>query len=40
MYVYVACLFYADCSGCVRVCRNVCWVAAVVKDSVILALEC
>ena len=39
MYLYGACLFYVCCSDCVRVCGNVCRVAAVVKNSV-LALEC
>ena len=33
MYVYDACLFYVCCSDCVGVCGNVCFVAAVVKDS-------
>ena len=33
MYVYGICLFYVCCSDCVGVCWNVCWVAAVVKDS-------
>ena len=32
--------FYVCCSDCVGVCRNVCCVAAVVKNSVFLALEC
>ena len=36
MYVYGACLFYVCCSDCVRVCGNVCCVAAVVKNSVFL----
>ena len=40
MYVYVACLFYVCCRACVVVCDNVCCVAAVVKDSVLLDLEC
>ena len=40
MYVYGACLFYVCCSDCVGVCGNVCCVAAVVKNSVFLALEC
>ena len=34
MYVYDC------CSDCVGVCGNVCCVAAVVKNSVFLALEC
>ena len=38
--VYGACLFYVGCSDCVGVCGNVCCVAAVVKNSVFLALEC
>ena len=38
MYMAHAYLFVCY-SGCVGVCRNVCCVAAVVKDSV-LALEC
>ena len=36
MYVYGACLFYVCGSDCV----NVCCVAAIVKNSVFLALEC
>ena len=36
MYAYGACLFYVCCSDC----GNVCCVAAVVKNSVFLALEC
>ena len=32
--------FYVCCSDCVGVCGNVCCVAAVVKNSVFLALEC
>ena len=39
MYVYGACLFYVCCSDGVGVCGNVCCVAAVVKNSVFLALE-
>ena len=35
-----ACLFYVCCSDCVGVCGNVCCVAAVVKNSVFLALGC
>ena len=35
MYVYGACLFHVCCSDCVGVCRNVCCVAAVVKNSVL-----
>ena len=40
MYVYGTCLFYVCCSDCVGVCQNVCCVAAIVKNSVFLALEC
>ena len=29
-----------SCSDCVEVCWNVCFVSAVVKNSVFLALEC
>ena len=36
MYVYGACLFYVCCNDCVGVCGNVCCVAAVVKDSVVV----
>ena len=32
--------FYVCCSDCVGVCENVCCVAAVVNNSVFLALEC
>ena len=32
--------FYVCCSDCVGVCGNVCCVAAVVKSSVFLAMEC
>ena len=32
--------FYVYCSDCVGVCGNVCCVAAVLDDSVFLALEC
>ena len=32
--------FYVCCNDCVGVCENVCCVAAVVKDSVVFALEC
>ena len=32
--------FYVCCSDCVGVCRNVCCVAAVVKDRIFIALEC
>ena len=39
MYVYGIFLFYVGCNDCVRVCGNVCCVAASVKYSV-LALEC
>ena len=38
--VYAKCLFYGCCSDCVGVCGNVCCVAAAVKNSVFLALEC
>ena len=40
MYVYRACFFNVCCSDCVGVCGNVCCVAAVVKNSVFLALVC
>ena len=33
-------VFYVCCSDCVGVCGNVCCLAAVVKNSVFLALEC
>ena len=39
MYMAHVC-FYVCCSDCVGVCGNVCCVAAVVKYSVFLALEC
>ena len=39
MYMAQAC-FYVCCSDCVGVCGNVCCVAAVVKNSVFLALPC
>ena len=39
MYMDHVC-FYVCCSDCVGVCGIVCCVAAVVKDSVFLALEC
>ena len=39
MYMAHVC-FYVCCSDCVGVCGNVCCVAAVVKNSVFLALEC
>ena len=39
MYMTHVC-FYVCCSDCMGVCGNVCCVAAVVKDSVFLALEC
>ena len=39
MYVYGAC-FYVCCGDCVGVCGNVSCVPAVIKDSVVLALEC
>ena len=34
MYVFGTCLFYVCCNDSVGVCRNVCCVAAVVKESV------
>ena len=37
MYMAHVC-FYVWCSDCVRVCGNVCCVAAVVKNSVFLAV--
>ena len=40
MYVYGACLFYVYCRYCVGVYGNVCCVAAVIKDSDFLSLEC
>ena len=39
MYMAYVC-FYVCCSDCVGVCVDVCCVAAVVKNSVFLALEC
>ena len=40
-YVFVKSSFIiVCCSDCVGVCGNVCCVAAVVKNSVFLALEC
>ena len=41
MYMAHVC-FYVGCGcvDCVGVCGNVCFVAAVVKDSVFLVLEC
>ena len=33
-------VFYVCCSNCVGICGNVCCVAAVVKNSLFLALEC
>ena len=39
MYIAQVC-FYVGCSDCGRVCGYVCFVAAVMKDSVFLALEC
>ena len=39
MYIAHVC-YYVCCSDCVGVCGNACCVAAVVKDSVCLALEC
>ena len=39
MYMAYVC-FYVGCSESVGVCGNVCCVAAVVKDSVFVALEC
>ena len=38
MYVYDACLFFVGCSDCVGFCENVCCVASVIKDSVVLRL--
>ena len=40
MYVYGACLFFCLLCDCVGVCGNIYCVAAVVKYSVFLALEC
>ena len=40
MYVYRSCFLNVCCSDCVGVCGNVCCVAAVVKNSVFLALVC
>ena len=40
MYVYGTCCFNVCCSDCVGACENLCCVAAVVKDSGFLALEC
>ena len=39
MYIAHVC-FYVCCCDCVGVCGSVCCVAAVVKDSGFLALEC
>ena len=39
MYMAHVC-FYVCCCDCVWVCGNVCCIAAVVKGSVFLALEC
>ena len=39
MYVYGTCLFYVCCSDCVGVCRNVCCVAAIVKDNGFLSIR-
>ena len=39
MYMTHVC-FYVCCSDCVGVCGNICCVAAVVKNSFFLALEC
>ena len=39
MYMAHVC-FYVCCCDCVGVCGNVCCVAAVIKDSGFLALEC
>ena len=39
MYMTHVC-FYVCCSDCVEFCGNGCCVAAVVEDSVFLALEC
>ena len=38
--MYIAHGFCVCCSDCMGVCVNVCCVAAVVKNSVSLALEC
>ena len=38
MYVCGAGLFYVCCNDCVGVCRNVCCLAAVVKDGGVLSL--
>ena len=38
MYVYGACLFLCLLSDCVEVCGNVCYVAAVAKNSVFFSL--
>ena len=40
MYVYGACWFYVCCNDSMGVCRNVCCLVAVVKDSEFIALEC
>ena len=40
MYVYGDGCFYGCCIDCVRVCGNVCCVASVDKDSLILGLDC
>ena len=40
MYVYGSCLCYVCFSDCVGDCGNVCYVAAVVENSVFVALEC
>ena len=39
MYMAHVC-FYVCCSDCVGVCGNVCCVAAFVKNSVFLGLDC
>ena len=38
--IWVHVCFYVCCSDCGGVCWNVCCVAAVVKNSIFLALEC
>ena len=41
IYMYLAHVcFYVCCMDCVGVCEYVCWIAAAVKDSVFLTLEC
>ena len=38
--MYVCCLFYVGCSGCVGVCGNMCCEAAAVEDSVLMYFVC